>query len=51
MNRRDIGDFLNNAEYITQISEYDRDMLTRFQEIVESIRQQQAVLEQERVGA
>lgn len=46
---KSIGDFLNNAEYITQISEYDRDMLTRFQEIVESIRQQQAVLEQERV--
>ena len=46
---KSISDFLNNAEYITQISEYDRDMLVQFQEVVKSIQQQQEALEEERV--
>lgn len=45
---KSIGDFLNNAEYIEKISEYDRDMLIEFQEIVKLIEEQQKVLEEER---
>ena len=45
---KSIGDFLNNAEYITKISEYDRDMLIEFQKTVESVEEQQRVLEEER---
>ena len=42
-----IGDFLNNAEYITTISEYDRDMLTEFQEVVETVEKQEKELQEE----
>lgn len=42
-----IGDFLNNAEYISQISEYDRNMLVEFQKIVSSIEEQEAALHEE----
>lgn len=45
---KSIGDFLNNAEYITQISEYDRQMLLEFQQIVKDIEEQQKALEEER---
>lgn len=45
---KSIGDFLNNAEYIESISEYDRDMLIEFQEICKMIEEQQKVLEEER---
>ena len=45
---KSIGDFLNNAEYIEKISEYDRQMLIEFQEIVKMIEEQQKVLEEER---
>lgn len=44
---KSIGDFINNAEYITQISEYDRDMLVEFQNIVKAVEDQKAVLENE----
>lgn len=44
---KSISDFLNNAEYITQISEYDRDMLVEFQNIVKDVEEQKAVLENE----
>lgn len=44
---KSIGDFINNAEYITQISEYDRDMLTEFQNTVKLVEEQKAVLENE----
>ncbi len=44
---KSIGDFLNNAEYITRISEYDRDMLVRFQEVVKLVEKQEAELQQE----
>lgn len=46
---KSIGDFLNNAEYIEKISEYDRDMLIEFQKICKMIEEQQKVLEEERV--
>ena len=42
-----IGDFLNNAEYITTISKYDRDMLTEFQEVVETVEKQEKELQEE----
>lgn len=45
---KSIGDFLNNAEYITQISEYDRDMLVEFQETVELVEEQKTALEDEK---
>lgn len=32
-----IGDFLNKAEYVSQISAYDRNMLTEFQNTVEEV--------------
>lgn len=44
---KSIADFLNNAEYITTISEYDRNMLVEFQEIVAQVEEQEAVLQQE----
>lgn len=44
---KSIGDFLNNAEYISQISEYDRNMLVEFQKIVKDVERQQAELEEE----
>ena len=44
---KNIGEFLNNAEYITTISEYDREQLIRFREIVEDVKRQEAELEEE----
>lgn len=32
-----IGDFLNKAEYVSQLSAYDRSMLTEFQDTVEEV--------------
>ena len=43
----DIGEFLNNAEYITTMSEYDREQLTKFQEVVELVQQQEEELRSE----
>lgn len=45
---KSIGDFLNNAEYITQISEYDRDMLVEFQNTVKEVDDQKTALEDEK---
>ncbi|WP_346662594.1 peptidoglycan DD-metalloendopeptidase family protein [uncultured Merdimonas sp.] len=42
-----IGDFLNKAEYISTISEYDRDMLEQFQEIVKAVEKQEAEIRDE----
>lgn len=36
-----ITDFLNKAEYVSEISEYDRNMLVEFQQIVETVEEQQ----------
>ena len=40
-----IGDFLNKAEYISQISNYDRDMLNQFQAIVKDVEEKEAALQ------
>ena len=32
-----IGDLLNKAEYVSQISAYDRDMLIEFQDVVKDV--------------
>lgn len=45
---KSIGDFLNNAEYITQISEYDRQMLVEFQDTVKRVDEQKTALEEEK---
>lgn len=47
---KNISEFLNNAEYITTISEYDRKQLVRFQEIVEEVKEQEAYLEKEYIA-
>lgn len=44
---KDLSDFLNKTEYITTISEYDRDMLTKFQKIVKDVEKQEKVLQEE----
>ena len=44
---KSIGEFLNNAEYISTISEYDRDMLVEFQEIVKTVQEQEKTLKKE----
>lgn len=41
---KNITDFLNNAEYISTISEYDRDMLNQFKEIVKRVEKQEKEL-------
>lgn len=42
-----LSDFLNNAEYISTISEYDRDMLVEFQEIVKTVEEQEQAIQEE----
>lgn len=42
-----IAELLNNAEYISQISQYDRNMLIKYEETVEGIMQMEATLETE----
>lgn len=42
-----ISEFLNAAEYISKIEEYDRNKLTEYQQTVESITQMEAALQQE----
>ena len=42
-----IGDFLNKAEYVSQISAYDRDMLTEFQNVVKDVEDKEAALQEE----
>ena len=44
---KDLSDFLNKTEYISTISEYDRDMLKEFQEIVKDVEEQEAELKKE----
>lgn len=44
---RNIRDFLNNAEYVSQLSEYDRKELVRYQEAVKSVEEKEAALEQD----
>lgn len=42
-----LSDFLNNAEYISTISEYDRDMLVEFQKIVKTVEEQEQAIQEE----
>lgn len=44
---KDMGDFLNKAEYVSQISTYDRQMLIKFQETVKSVQEKEASLKEE----
>lgn len=44
---KSIADFMNRAEYATMLSDYDRDMLRKFQETVDAIAQNEARLQQE----
>lgn len=47
MESENIGEFLNKAEYISQISEYDRDMLDEFQAVVKEVEAEEAALQAE----
>ena len=42
-----IGDLLNKAEYVSQISAYDRDMLIEFQDVVKDVEEKEASLKDE----
>lgn len=42
-----MGDFLNKAEYILKISEYDRDELIRYQDTVKSVEEKEAQVQKE----
>lgn len=44
---KSLGEFLNNAEYITTISDYDRDMLVKFREVVKNVEEQEQALKEE----
>ena len=44
---RTISEFLNNAEYISTISGYDRNMLVEFQKIVTDVENQETALKKE----
>ena len=44
---KSIGEFLNNAEYISTISVYDRNMLVEFQKVVTDVENQEAELQKE----
>ena len=47
MESKNIGEFLNKAEYISQISDYDRDMLDEFQAVVKEVEAEEAALQTE----
>lgn len=44
---QNMGDFLNNVEYVNQLSEYDRDKLVDFQEICKEVEEKERALEEE----
>lgn len=44
----DMSDFLNKAEYVEQISEYDRQMLVEFQKVVKEVQEKEAALKSEK---
>lgn len=44
---KDLSDFLNKTEYISSISDYDRDMLLKYQQIVKEVEEQEAALQKE----
>jgi murein DD-endopeptidase MepM/ murein hydrolase activator NlpD len=42
-----IGDFLNKAEYVSQISAYDREMLREFQDVLNDVLEREQKLQEE----
>lgn len=44
---KDLSDFLNKTEYISSISDYDRDMLVKYKQIVKEVEEQEAALQKE----
>ncbi len=48
LSAEDMADFLNKAEYVEQISVYDREMLVEFQRIVKEIEEKEAKLKKEK---
>ena len=47
MDSENMGDFLNKAEYVSKISEYDRNELEKYQETVEKVEQKEEQIQQE----
>lgn len=47
LSSRSIAEFLNHAEYITKISQYDRNMLLKYEDTVNSVAQMETQLETE----
>lgn len=46
-NSENMGDFLNNVEYVNQLSEYDREKLVDFQIICQEVEEKEKALEEE----
>ena len=47
MSSENMGDFLNKAEYISQLSEYDRNELIRYQNTVKAVEEKEAQVQAE----
>ena len=47
MSSENMGDFLNKAEYISQLSEYDRNELIRYQDTVKQVEEKEAQVQAE----
>ena len=47
MESENMGDFLNKAEYVSQISEYDRNELIRYQDTVEEVEEKEEEIQAE----
>lgn len=45
LDSKNMADFLNNAEYVSTISDYDRDMLEEFKKVREAVEKKQKKLE------
>lgn len=44
---KDLTDLINKAEYVSTVSQYDRDLLTEFQETVKQVEEKEAALKEE----
>ena len=44
---KSMGDLLNKAEYVQSISEYDRNMLEKYEKLTKEIEEKEAALEKE----
>ena len=47
LNSDNFGEFLNKAEYVSSISDYDRDMLKVFQKVTKEVKEQEQILKEE----